>query len=188
MAIRVPQDLFPGRPVQSFSSFASRAIRSGCGRRRRHQSAPGPAHRADHAPFRPPSAWRSCRAARPNSRACCWWRVRAAGAGAVRRQRAGQPSLGSRSGSTRRTARDLRFPAHEPAWPQSRLSRNRSSRRCARATSCCTTPSRASIRSCSSSAKRSRIRGVLAIKQTIYRTGTESVLMDLLIAPCSVRT
>ena len=78
--------------------------------------------------------------------------------------------------------RALRFAPFTPAWPaslprqQSMFDRIRARRRC-----CCTSRSSRSSRSCSSCARRSHDPAVLAIKQTIYRAGSESPLMDLLI-------
>ncbi len=78
---------------------------------------------------------------------------------------------------------DLRFPAHEPAWPQSRLSRGESILAQMRQGDILLHHPFESfdpvVQFLSEAVEDPQ---VLAIKQTIYRTGTESVLMDLLIA------
>jgi polyphosphate kinase len=73
-------------------------------------------------------------------------------------------------------------PASRPACPSVCRRPTTSSRPSATATSCCTTRSSPSRRSSTSCARRRPTRSVLAIKQTLYRTGTESVVVDALTA------
>ena len=105
-----------------------------------------------------------------------------AGVGAVQGQRAGQPGADERADRPRRCAgAALRAVRARPG--RRRLPRAAADvrphpqrRRC-----CCTSRSSRSSRWSSSCARRSHDPDVLAIKQTIYRAGSVSPLMDLLI-------
>ena len=84
--------------------------------------------------------------------------------------RPGRRASAALSAATRR-----RLPGHAAA------AGSRSSSACARATCCCTTRSRSSTRWCRFLREAVHDPQVLAIKQTIYRTGADSALMDLLL-------
>jgi polyphosphate kinase len=75
---------------------------------------------------------------------------------------------------------DLKYPPFQPGLPKVWPSATTSSPASASRTSCCTTPSSPSARSSSCSAGGRRPE-VVAIKMTVYRTGTDSVLMEHLL-------
>jgi polyphosphate kinase len=77
-------------------------------------------------------------------------------------------------------APELRFPPFEPVWPERGCRAKSIFDRLRRATCCCTTLRE--LRAGGAVAARGGADpDVLAIKQTIYRTGAKSELMDLLI-------